>query len=131
MVMRPVYDSRTLWTLSGVAHRIGQGIGLHRDGTSLGLPPFQVEMRRRLCWQLNLLEFRSSELSGSSSGDINWWGIDSPSNVNDEDIWPEMQDPPVPHTRPTEMVGCLIRYEVAKFWKEKLMLRMTPRVDFN
>lgn len=44
--------------------RIGQRMGLNIDGTSHGLLPFEVEMRRRLWWQLLLLDSRVGELSG-------------------------------------------------------------------
>lgn len=42
---RYLYDPHTYWILTGIAARIGQRIGLHRDGEKLGLPPFDVEMR--------------------------------------------------------------------------------------
>jgi hypothetical protein len=42
------YDPHTYWILTGVAVRIAQRMGLHRDGEKLGLPPFDVQMRRRL-----------------------------------------------------------------------------------
>jgi hypothetical protein len=41
-------DSRTLWTLVGVAIRLAIGMGLQHDGTKFKLAPFEVEMRRRL-----------------------------------------------------------------------------------
>lgn len=53
---RNTYDPHTFWILTGVAVRISQRIGLHRDGEELGLKPFDVEMRRRLFWQLPRLD---------------------------------------------------------------------------
>ncbi|EXJ82698.1 hypothetical protein A1O3_06512 [Capronia epimyces CBS 606.96] len=119
--MREVYDSRTTWTLAGVASRVAQGLGLHRDGTNLGVSPFETEMRRRLWWQIAVLDFRSAELSGSGRfGDFGLSDTQPPSNVNDSDIYPAMTSPPVPHTRPTEMIACLLRCEFGQFWKEKM-----------
>ncbi|KAL8634535.1 MAG: hypothetical protein Q9228_007870, partial [Teloschistes exilis] len=58
------YDSHSLWTLTGVALRIAQRMGLHRDGADLKLPPLETEIRRRLWWQILLLEVRAAEFSG-------------------------------------------------------------------
>lgn len=46
--VRDIYEPRTVWTLTGVVVRIAQGIGLDRDGTILGLSPFDTEIRRRI-----------------------------------------------------------------------------------
>ncbi|KAK5046405.1 hypothetical protein LTR84_008207 [Exophiala bonariae] len=122
--MRNVYDSRTLWTLAGVASRIAQGMGLHRDGSDLGVSPFETELRRRLWWQISILDFRSAELSGSGRfGDFGLSNTKTPTNANDEDLWPEMITAPVQQTRPTEMITCLLRCEFGSFWKEKLQER--------
>ncbi|KAK7887394.1 hypothetical protein LTR67_009814 [Exophiala xenobiotica] len=121
LTMREAYDSRTTWALAGVASRIGQGMGLHRDGTTLGTPPFETEMRRRIWWQVATLEFRSGELSGSGKfGDFAFSDTQPPTNVNDADIWPGMKEPPVPSHRPTEMIACLVRCEFGNFWKQKM-----------
>lgn len=37
-------DARIIWTLTGLVARMGQTLGLHRDGSHFDLPPFQVEM---------------------------------------------------------------------------------------
>jgi hypothetical protein len=105
-----------MWTLTGVAIRMGQRIGLHRDGVSLGLPPFEVEMRRRLWWQILSLDGRAAELAGSGVSVLNNLSDTKPPlNVNDSELHPDMRDPPVEHTRPTEMLFCAMRYEFGKF----------------
>ena len=45
-------DTHFVWTLSGLAVRIAHSLGIHRDSAQFGLNPFDVEMRRRLWWQL-------------------------------------------------------------------------------
>ena len=45
-------DTRFVWTMTGLATRIANAMGLHRDGAQFGLPPFETEMRRRLWWQV-------------------------------------------------------------------------------
>ncbi|KIV95466.1 hypothetical protein PV10_03120 [Exophiala mesophila] len=128
--MREDYDSRTLWTLSGVASRIAQGMGLHRDGSSIGIPPFESELRRRAWWQLSILDFRSAELSGSGRfGDFGMSNVRIPANVDDADMWPGMTEAPTPKTRPGEMIACLLRCEFGNFWKEKLRQKSMLGID--
>ena len=43
-------DTRFVWSIIPVLIRVGQGLGLHRDGSNFGLDPFETEMRRRLWW---------------------------------------------------------------------------------
>lgn len=64
VLLRRNDDARKIWTLSGLVVRISQTLGIHRDGSHFGLPPFQVEMRRRLWWQVCILDARSSEDHG-------------------------------------------------------------------
>jgi hypothetical protein len=128
--MRENYDPRTNWTLAGIASRVAQGMGLHRDGSGLGLSIFETEMRRRLWWQIVVLEGRSAELSGSGRfGDLSFSDTLAPTNVNDEDLYPEMKEPPVPQTRPTEMISCLLRVELTMFFLEKQ--RQKSNIDFE
>ena len=54
-------------------------------------------------------------------GALAWWNAKSPSNINDADMWPGMTDEPVVNVRPTEMVVCLLHYEMGGFWKKKLL----------
>lgn len=61
-VLRRNDNARVVWTLTGLAVRIAQVIGVHRDGIYFGLVPFEVEMRRRLWWQVCLLDARASQV---------------------------------------------------------------------
>lgn len=125
--MREVYDSRTLWTLSGVAIRMAEGMGLHRDGTALGLPPFETQLRRRIWFQITTLDYRTAELAGSTK--FKRLGLEevttqAPLNINDNDIWPGMKELPVEKPEITEMSFCCIRYEFATFWTKRLLARV-------
>ncbi|KAE8441227.1 hypothetical protein EG329_005591 [Mollisiaceae sp. DMI_Dod_QoI] len=108
-------DPRSLFCLTGIAVRIAQRMGLNFDGTSYGLLPFEVEMRRRLWWQIVLLDFRVSELSGAGCSILTHvWTTKFPLNVNDSDLFPDMRDPPSEHPgRVTEMIYVLQRCEAA------------------
>lgn len=108
------YDARSLWVLTGVATRIGQRSGLHRDGSALRLSVFEAEMRRRLWWQINLIDAYAEKLAGVGRmfvlGDVQ-----IPLNVNDSELNPDMRDPPKEHDGPTEMMFFLIRCHVGDF----------------
>lgn len=64
ILLRRNDDARKIWTLTGLAVRIAQTLGIHRDGSHFGLTPFNIEMRRRLWWQVCILDARSSEDHG-------------------------------------------------------------------
>ncbi|TDZ16357.1 Bikaverin cluster transcription factor bik5 [Colletotrichum orbiculare MAFF 240422] len=106
-------DTRFCWTLTGLAIRIAQGLGIHRDGTNFNLPPFETEMRRRLWWAICTLDLRSAEELGSDLTIIDRsFDTELPSNVNDADIEPGMTEPPKPRQGRTDCAVSLVRYEI-------------------
>ena len=105
--------------------RIGQRIGLHRDGTEYGLDPFEVNMRSRLWWQIIWIDARSSELSGTAVPHLHpVWETPGPLNVNDSDLYPGMETAPPERTGATEMMFILLRYELAQHFR-KMKARWT------
>lgn len=95
-----------------MAVRIAQRMGLSSDGTSYGLPPFETEMRRRLWWQIIILDCRTSEVSGSGPSILHrGWTTNLPVNNNDSDLYPGMREWPIEYPGPTEMVYALPRCE--------------------
>lgn len=68
-----------LWHLTGLAMRTVTDIGLHRAASTLSLPAFEVQMRRRLFWSIYSLE---SILAGT---------LGRPISLSDSDI-----DQPLP-----------------------------------
>ncbi|CAK1364536.1 unnamed protein product [Cercospora beticola] len=114
--MRNRYDPHTFWILTGIAVRIGQRMGLHRDGEEMGLNPFDVQMRRRVFWQLLPLDGMSGQLSGTGIAiSADSWDTKQPLNINDEDIWPGMETPPVERQGATDIIFVLARTEIGKF----------------
>jgi hypothetical protein len=112
------FDARVIWIWSGIAQRIGQRIGLHRDGAKLGLPPFEVEIRRRLWWQIMMLEGYAQKLAGTGSAGLILQGdVAMPSNLNDSDLFVGMKELPKEHEGATEMMFFLIRCHVGDFLK--------------
>jgi hypothetical protein len=116
MAVRSSHRSETLFVLSGVALRLARKMGLHRDGTSLGLSPFETEMRRRLWWHIFYVDFRISDVLGTKpSSDLFSGDTKRPLNVADEDLSPDMVDPPPERNGITSIVICLIRCDIIEF----------------
>lgn len=114
---RDFYDTNTYWILTGVAVRIAQRMGLHRDGEDLGLPPFDVEVRRRLFYQVIPLDGVASQLSGAGMGmNFDSWDTLPPRNINDDQIWPGMTEPPKEQAGATDMIFCSTRSCVGQYF---------------
>lgn len=106
-------DTRFVWSLTGLAIRIAQSLGLHRDGTRFGLSPFDTQMRRRLWWQICILDVRASEDHGSDPSIIeSTFDTELPLSINDEDLDPDATEFPAPRPGVSQMTFCLIRYEI-------------------
>lgn len=60
IVLRRNDDGRMIWTLTGLVVRIAQTLGIHRDGSHFDISPFEIEMRRRLWWQVCILDARAA-----------------------------------------------------------------------
>lgn len=92
-------QSRRVWTMSAMALRVGQALCLHMRDPPFQVNPFEQEMRRR-CWLcIGLLDF-SASLDRASEPMMQSVWLDShpPSNINDDNIWFNMnvpiQEPP-------------------------------------
>ena len=101
-----------MWTLTSLAIRIAQAIGLHSESSLSPLRPFEREMRRRLWWQICALDSHASEdrasnpLIVSSSFDTKL-----PLHINDEDMEFDMDDEPNEQDCFTEISFCLLCHE--------------------
>lgn len=130
LACRHEYDPNTYWILTGVAVRIAQRMGLHRDGEALGLPPFDVQLRRRLFYQLIPLDGIASQLSGTGIAVTpESWDTKEPLNINDDQIWPGMTTAPQEQKGATDMIFCLARACIGKFFARSM--RGTAAGDFQ
>lgn len=112
--IRMFVDPRQVFCLVGIAVRIAQRMGLHRDPAGYGLPPFEVEQRRRLWWTIVAYDRRIGEMTGSTITALSSGGdCKLPLNVNDTDLHVDGKEMPVPHNGPTEMLFALTRLEIA------------------
>ncbi len=112
--VRQYVDPRALFCLIGIAVRVAQRLGLHRDGAQFHLPPFEVEIRRRLWWQLCYFDKRIAEITGSTITALSSSGADTrwPLNINDTDLHLHAKDAPTAYVGPTEMLFCLTGIEL-------------------
>ncbi|MCJ1383941.1 hypothetical protein MMC17_007055 [Xylographa soralifera] len=116
--VRDIYEPRAVWSLTGVAVRIAQSMGLERDGVSLGLPPFETEMRRRIWWLIKTHDFRTAELCGLvklRDLDVGGESTKYPTNVNDNQLYPGMPSLVTESKKLTDFVFVAVRYELVNF----------------
>lgn len=100
--------------MTGLAIRMGQALGLHRDGSHFEhLTPYEIEMRRRVWWALCALDLRASEDQGTDYT-IAQGSFDTklPLNINDADIDPKTTKMPKGREGLTDMTFPLIWYEI-------------------
>jgi hypothetical protein len=116
--LRHPKDPSFVLSMAAVVHRTAQRLGLHRDGTTFGLGPFQVEIRRRLWWSIYLLDSRSSEFYAMGP-QIAEESYDArlPLNIQDSDISPDMTKAPDERTGFMDMTFCLIRCEMTVLYR--------------
>lgn len=98
-----------MWVLNGLAIRLAQSIGLHRDGKDFNLSPFDSEIRRRLWWHLLAKDARASEDHGITVNSFDPPSdSDLPLNVDDSELYPTMDRLPTSKQNWTEMAFPLI-----------------------
>lgn len=110
--LRRCESARYIWCLVGLLVRIAVSIGLHRDGSHFPtMSPFEVEMRRRIWWNICGTEVRLGDGQVPEIG-ISERNFDTrePTNVNDTDIDPGMETAPTPREGFTDttitLIGC-------------------------
>lgn len=94
--------------------RVAQSLGLHRDGSLLGISAFETEMRRRIWYEICLLDLKTAQDHGCDPS-ITTASYDTqmPLNINDQDLSEDPNaPPPVARSEFTEMTFCLVRYEM-------------------
>lgn len=99
--------------MTGNLVRSAQSVGLHREAAGSGISPFELEIRRRLWWNIVTLDCRTSEDHGIEPM-INSTNVMLPSNLNDADLHPDMTETPQPSRGPTDITLCLIKLQLAR-----------------
>ncbi|CAN8097892.1 unnamed protein product [Discula destructiva] len=109
------HDSpRFVWMMTGLATRMAQSLGLHRDGSHFPqLAPYEVEIRKRVWWTLCFLDVRSSEDQGMDYTILpGSFDTRFPLNVKDADISPETREPPSERLGLTDMTMPIAIYNI-------------------
>jgi hypothetical protein len=108
--------------MTGLVIRMGQALGLHRDGAHFEhLTPYEIEMRRRAWWALCMLDVRASEDQGTDYT-IARGSFDTklPLNINDADIGPETTQMPTAREGVTDMTFPLVSFEIGKVTRQMM-----------
>ncbi|KAG7040305.1 hypothetical protein JMJ77_0009916 [Colletotrichum scovillei] len=113
------HDARLSWELSGLAIRLSQSLGIHRDGGVLRLPFFEAEMRRRLAWQLCNIDAPASEDYAYEPSILEMSSFDAgtPMNVNDCDLSPSLLERPQEIQGFTESSFLRAHVEITRLWR--------------
>ncbi|KAL8736774.1 MAG: hypothetical protein Q9166_000140 [cf. Caloplaca sp. 2 TL-2023] len=103
--------SRSHSALVGMALRIAECMGLHRDGTEYGFGPVETHVRRLIWYHICFLDIRTCEAQGPRPHiRADEFDTQFPLNVDDQEL--EAQDPPTESAlRWTDMSLTLIRFE--------------------
>ncbi|MCJ1435781.1 hypothetical protein MMC27_005156 [Xylographa pallens] len=109
-----VNDTRRLmWTLTSLAVRIAQAMGLHHESSSSLLRSFGREMRRRLWWQICLLDSHAAEDRATNPVIYaDSFSTRLPLQINDEDLDVDSREAVEERHGFTDMTFSLICYEV-------------------
>ncbi len=80
-----------MWTLTSLAVRIAQAMGLHHESSVSSHRPFAREMRRRLWWQICLLDSHAAD-DRATNPIINADSFNTklPLQIKDEDIYVDL-----------------------------------------
>ncbi|CAG8898804.1 unnamed protein product [Penicillium egyptiacum] len=125
LCMRSFSDPHTIWTLCGIAVRVAQRIGIHRDGSAHGLSVFETEMRRRIWFQLMIIDATSAQFCGVASTPLPATiDVQPPMNANDSDLDPRMTEPACEKQGTTEMMFVLARSAFGKW-----LLRLSNQAE--
>ncbi|GAB7352927.1 hypothetical protein MBLNU459_g3509t1 [Dothideomycetes sp. NU459] len=117
-IVRRQADPRSLWIWTGMATRIMQRMGIHRDGEGMGLRQFDVELRRRLYWHLVSLDTYAGRISGTSdAGPPKTWDTKLPLNINDNQIHPDGTEALCVRAGATDMMFSLVRIKLGTLFK--------------
>lgn len=113
--LRAANNSTSCWALIGLAIRIAQNLGIHRDGDGLHLSAHEAEVRRRIWWHIFSLDMKASEDRGCepmlSESSFN---TRLPINLEDDDFDKQSLHPLKERKGITKITLSLMNMEVAR-----------------
>ncbi|KAI1091601.1 fungal-specific transcription factor domain-containing protein [Rostrohypoxylon terebratum] len=106
--VRGTSGSRASWALTSLPIRLAQALNLHRETSNTYLSPYEAELRRRLWWQLVVLDIRGAEDRGTTTILArDSYDTRMPLNIDDADFGPETQGPIIEKQGPTDLTFSL------------------------
>ncbi|KAI9844358.1 MAG: hypothetical protein M1837_005662 [Sclerophora amabilis] len=106
--------TRLTWTLTSLAVRIAHALSIHREDAFGSLSPFQKQMRRRLWWQICVLDIQCCEDRGSDPIIVeSSFNTRLPLNIDDEDLSFDSTCDPQEREAFTQMTFCQVCHEVS------------------
>jgi hypothetical protein len=119
LAMRNRARPAAIHSLLGIACRIAERMGLHRDGSVFGLSAVRCEERRRMWWHLQYMDIAVARLVGNLSLTVFAnWDTKMPSNIEDSDVSPGMETMPSERKGLTNISPCLWRYSIIRMNRE-------------
>ena len=115
--------------MTGLAIRMGQALGLQRDGSHFeNLTPYEIEIRRRVWAGLCILDVRASEDQGTEYS-IAHGSYDTklPLNINDADISPKTTQMPAERDEITDMTVPLASFEMDRIARKMTMTAQSTK----
>jgi hypothetical protein len=108
------HGDRTVWAMTGLLTRTAVSMGLHRDGSHFpNMSVFEAEMRRRLWWYICFVDLRFGDAQAAHMAiSERMFDTKEPVNVNDTDLFPEMEHPPQAQYSFTDSSVLLYRCEI-------------------
>jgi hypothetical protein len=107
---------------------------LSATGFLLGLSPFEAEMRQRVWWLLKTHDHRTAKLCSLSNfreldmrPDSTKW----PTNVNDDQLYPDMPSPLPDSKALTAMAFVAVKYELVNFTVGRIAKFRQQRKNFS
>lgn len=114
IALQSLGEDETVWTMLGMANRIGSSFGLPQDiGEEAVIGShrscYRLEMERRLWWAIIALDARITRILGRTGYlSHNFLEIPRPANVDDSELYPAMTD--MPNDRPGATEAMYVRY---------------------
>lgn len=127
LVLLRSHDPNYSWNITGLAVRLAQSLGEHRDRSTLNLSLFDTEMRRRLWWSICILDTPASKDYSCSPGPMELSSFTSrpPLNVNDSDLYPSMTEYPSESKGMTDMSFTAVHCWASDTWRTMIDTRRT------
>ncbi|KAI5809904.1 fungal-specific transcription factor domain-containing protein [Peziza echinospora] len=128
--------SEETWLLLGLIIRIALAMGLHRDGQQYNLPPFDVEMRRRLWTAVCCMDMTHAISMGLPSMiRESEFDTGNPLNAYDADIYEGMTEYPKPRPADerTEIAFYIFKCKIVRIYR-KIVINANgigPKPDYD